>query len=473
MVAKLPQNLQDESAMPKKLLSADERYDYGNSLREKTPLESHTEWLPGASRKDPVKLIEGQNEDRIPWLIPVRRARMSVSPFAFYRGTARIMAHDLAGSPVSGINTQICGDAHLANFGAYASPERRLVFDLNDFDETLPGPWEWDVKRLAASFVLAGRHNGLSKKETRKVTERVVRSYRQSMQKMAGMRVVEIWNSLIEAEELLLLLEQKKLKKKAQSGIKKTMTKDSMHALQKLAEEVDGKYRIRSERPLIIPVREIRRKYRGEDVRTLAMDAFEEYKETVPDHISHLLGKYRVVDFAVKVVGVGSVGTRCFIVLLEGRDRHDPLFLQIKQATKSVLEEHLPNSPYRNPARRVVEGQLLMQTVSDIFLGYNKATTHGHSYYWRQLKDWKGSADVDSATVEELNAYSQTRGWTLARAHARTGDPIAIAGYLGEGKTIDRTITTFAEQYADQCEQDYAKFVSEIEDGRLEAAEIE
>jgi uncharacterized protein (DUF2252 family) len=352
--------------MPKKLLSADERYDYGKSLREQTPLESHAEWSPSPRRKDPVTLIEEQNEDRIPWLIPVRRARMSLSPFAFYRGTARIMAHDLAGSPVSGINTQICGDAHLANFGAYASPERRLVFDLNDFDETLQGPWEWDVKRLAASFVLAGRHNGLSAKETRKVTERVVRSYRQAMEKLAGMRVVDIWNSLIEAEELIVLLERKKLKKKVQSGIKKTMTKDSMHALQKLAEEVGGKYRIRSERPLIIPVREIKKKYRGEDVRSLAMNAFEEYKQTVPDHISHLLGKYRLVDFAVKVVGVGSVGTRCFILLLEGRDRKDPLFLQIKQATKSVLEEHLPSSPYRNPARRVVEGQRLMQTVSDL-----------------------------------------------------------------------------------------------------------
>jgi uncharacterized protein (DUF2252 family) len=427
--------------MPKKLLSADERYDFGKSLRKRTPLERHAEWSPGPRRKDPVTLIEEQNEDRIPWLIPVRRARMSVSPFAFYRGTARIMAHDLAGSPVSGIDTQICGDAHLANFGAYASPERRLVFDLNDFDETLPGPWEWD--------------------------------YRQAMDKLAAMRFIDIWNSLIEAEELILLLEKKKLKKKAQSGIEKAVTKDSMHALQKLAEEVGGKYRIRSERPLIVPVRDIKKKYRGEDVRTLAMNAFEEYKQTVPDHIGHLLGKYRLVDFAVKVVGVGSVGTRCFILLLEGRDRQDPLFLQIKQATKSVLEEHLPNSPYRNPARRVVEGQRLMQTVSDIFLGYNKTTTHGHSYYWRQLKDWKGSADVDSATLEELQAFSQTRGWTLARAHARTGDPIAIAGYLDDGKNFDRAVTAFAEQYADQCEQDYAAFVSEIESGRLEAEEVE
>ena len=453
--------------------TASERYDYGKSLRKQTPLDSHAEWSPDPRRKDPVALIEEQNEDRIPWLIPVRRARMSVSPFAFYRGTARIMAHDLAASPVSSINTQICGDAHLANFGAYASPERRLVFDLNDFDETLPGPWEWDVKRLAASFVLAGRHNGLSAKQARKVTERAVRSYRQAMEKMAGMRVVDIWNSLIEAEELMVLFEQKKLKKKAQSGIKKAMTKDSMHALHKLAEEVDGKYRIRSEQPLLIPVRDVKSEYRDEDVGTLAMNAFEEYRQTVPDHIDHLLGKYQLVDFAVKVVGVGSVGTRCFILLLEGRDHADPLFLQIKQATKSVLEEHLPNSPYRNPARRVVEGQRLMQTVSDIFLGYNKTTTLGHSYYWRQLKDWKGSADVDSATAEELQVYSQTRGWTLARAHARTGDPIAIAGYLGETKTFDRAVTAFAEAYADQCEQDYAAFVSEISSGRLEAAEIE
>ena len=301
----------------------------------------------------------------------------------------------------------------------------------------------------------------------------MVRTYRKAMKEFAAMRVVDIWNTLIEAEEVFLLVEQKKMKKKFQSGFKKAREKDSTHALNKLAEEVDAAYRIRSDPPLLIPVRDISSKAGGKRIRTIALEAFEEYKQIVPDHIGHLLAKYRLVDFAVKVVGVGSAGTRCFILLLEGRDHNDPLFLQIKQASKSVLEEHLPESPYQNPARRVVEGQRLMQTVSDIFLGHIDTSTQGHHYYWRQLKDWKGSAEVDSAAREELQAFSQTRGWTLARAHARTGDPIAISGYLDDGKNFDRAVTAFAEQYADQCEADYEAFVSEIQGGRLEASELE
>lgn len=449
-----------------------DRYDFGRSLRESAPLESHADWLAGSKRANPTDLIEEQNDDRIPWLIPVRRARMSVSAFAFFRGSARIMAHDLADSPVSGITTQICGDAHLANFGVYASPERRLVFDLNDFDETLPGPWEWDIKRLAASFVLAGRHNGLDEKETRKVTRRVVRTYRKAMSKLAEMRVVDIWNTLIEADEVYLQLKGKDIKQKFRSGFRKAKSKDSRHALQKLTDEIDGASRIRSEPPLLIPIRDIRDKSDSDEIRITALEALEDYRRTVPEHIGHLLSQYRPVDFAVKVVGVGSVGTRCFIVLLEGRDREDPLFLQIKQATRSVLEDHLPASRYENPAKRVVEGQHLMQTVSDIFLGYMESGRNGHYYYWRQLKDWKGSADVDRATRGELITYSQTRGWTLARAHARSGDPIAIAGYLGKGKAFDRAVTAFAEKYADQCERDYETFVAEIESGRLVAAEL-
>ena len=450
-----------------------DRYDYGRSLREQTPLDSHAEWSPGSERRDPVTLIEEQNDDRISWLIPVRRARMSLSPFAFFRGSARIMADDLANSPVSGISAQICGDAHLANFGVYASPERRLVFDLNDFDETLPGPWEWDIKRLAASFVLAGRHNGLDTRETRKVTERVVRTYRKAMKSFADMRVIDIWNTLIEAEEVFLHLDDKKMKKKFKTGLRKAKEKDSRQALRKLAEQVDGAYRIRSEPPLLIPVRDIRDRSYGDGIRSTATEVLDEYKRTVPDHIGHLLDQYRPVDFAVKVVGVGSVGTRCFIILLEGRDRNDPLFLQIKQATRSVLEENLPDSRYGNPGRRVVEGQRLMQTVSDIFLGYMEKSHNGHHYYWRQLKDWKGSPDVDSATRDELHAFSRNRGWTLARSHARSGDPIAIAGYLDDGKTFDRAVTSYAVRYADQCEHDYEAFVAEVHSGRLEAAELE
>ena len=450
-----------------------ERYEYGRSLRGKAPLESHAEWSPDSEREDPVSLIENQNENRLPWLVPVRRARMSVSPFTFFRGGARIMAHDLATTPVSGLQTQICGDAHLANFGVYASPERRLVFDLNDFDETLPGPWEWDVKRLAASFALAGRHNGLGTKETRKVTERVVRTYRKAMDELANMRLIDIWNRLAEADKALELVEHRKMRKKAESGIEKAKRKDSRHALDKLAEEVDGEYRIRSEPPLLVPLRHMRGESLRDETRSMVLEALEDYKRSVPDHIGRLLGQYRPVDFAVKVVGVGSVGTRCFILLLEGRDRNDPLFLQIKQATKSVLEEHLPNSRYRNSAKRVVEGQRLMQTVSDIFLGHVKSSISGNHYYWRQLKDWKGSADVDNATGEKLHAFARSRGQTLARAHARAGDPIAIAGYLDAGKLFDRAVAKFAERYADQCERDHEAFVAEVQSGRLEAAELE
>jgi uncharacterized protein (DUF2252 family) len=451
----------------------DERYEYGRSLREKVPLENHAEWSPDSGRENPAKLIEDQNENRLPWLVPVRRARMSVSPFTFFRGGARIMAHDLAATPVSGLQTQICGDAHLANFGLYASPERHLVFDLNDFDETLPGPWEWDIKRLAASFVLAGRHNGLSTKETRKVTERVVRTYRKAMEELATMRLTDIWNRLVEADKALESVEHSKIRKKAESGFRKAKRKDSRHALDKLAEEIDGNYRIRSEPPLLVPLRDMRRKSPRDEIRATVLEALEDYSRSVPDHIAHLLCQYRPVDFAVKVVGVGSVGTRCFMLLLEGRDRNDPLFLQIKEATKSVLEEHLPNSRYRNPAKRVVEGQRLMQTVSDNFLGHLKSPISGNHYFWRQLKDWKGAADVDNATGKELHVLARGRGKTLARAHARAGDPIVIAGYLDAGKLFDRAVAKFAERYADQCERDYEAFMAEIQSGRLEATELE
>lgn len=451
----------------------EERYEYGRSLREQAPLESHAGWSPASGRTDPVVLIEEQNKDRVTWLVPVRRVRMAVSPFTFYRGSARIMAADLAHTPVSGLHTQICGDAHLANFGHYASPERRLVFDLNDFDETLFGPWEWDVKRLAASFILAGRHNGLSAKETRKVTQIAVRTYRLAMAKLATMRLTDVWYSLIEADTLLGRTKGRQIKKEFSKGMRKAMRKDSRHALDKLAEEVDGSYRIRTDPPLLIPLRDLSQKYNRDEWYDMVVDAFKHYEASLPDHVGHLLRKFKLVDFAVKVVGVGSVGTRCFIALLEGRDREDPLFLQIKQANKSVLEEYLPASRYENSARRVVDGQLLTQTVSDIFLGYMEGTVSGHHYYWRQLKDWKGSADVDNAPFGHLKEFARNRGGTLARAHARAGDPIAIAGYLGTDKTFDRAVVEFAEQYADQAISDHAAFVVQIESGQLEAAEYQ
>ena len=457
--------------MPDDPKTPEERFEYGRSLRQKTPLEAHAEWAPGPDRSDPVQLVEEQNEGRVPLLVPVRRGRMAVSPFTFYRGSARIMATDLAKTPVSGIETQICGDAHLSNFGTYASPERRLVFDLNDFDETLPGPWEWDVKRLAASFILAGRHNGLDRKETRKVTQLAVRDYRKLMAKLATMRVTDVWYSCAQADRLEDLFKDRDMRKDAARMIRKAMRKDSRQALDKLTEEVDGEYRIRSEPPLLVPLWALSDEHDRDETREWLEGALKKYMTSVPDHVEHLLKKFHLKDFAIKVVGVGSVGTRCYILLMEGRDRSDPLFLQIKQGNKSVLEEHLGASRYSNSGRRVVEGQRLMQTVSDIFLGHMESDSSGNDYYWRQLKDWKGSIDVENVGRTELNAMARNRGLTLGRAHARSGDPIAIAGYLGPGKAFDRAIVEFAERYADQSEEDHAAFVAQIESGKLEAAE--
>lgn len=458
--------------MSEEFQSVEERRDFGRSRREEVPRSSHAEWSRVGSHPDPVQLIEEQNEGRIQYLVPVRRVRMARSPFTFYRGSARIMASDLARTRTTGIATQICGDAHLANFGAYASPERRLVFDLNDFDETLRGPWEWDVKRLAASFTIAGRHNGLTYEETRKVTRRVVSTYRKAMRLLAEMRPIDIWYSLVEADEILESVDERNKRKRAARALNRVKRKDSLHVLDKLAEEVDGRYRIRSEPPLIVPIRDLPDQAAVVAAGESAQNAFDDYLETLPDNVGHLLKEYRPVDLALKVVGVGSVGTACSILLLEGRDRHDPLFLQIKQANKSVLEEFLGPSPYENAGQRVVEGQGLMQTVSDIFLGWTRADATGNHYYLRQLKDWKASSDVDDATRKQLDAYARVRGWTLARAHARSGDPIAIAGYLGRGKSFDRALVEFSETYADQNQLDYEAFVGEIQNGRLEAAEL-
>jgi len=447
-----------------------ERAEHGQSLRAQCPRSAHGDWSPAADRPDPIVLIEEQNADRLEWLIPVRRARMSASPFAFFRGSARIMAADLAATPVTGITVQCCGDAHLANFGFFASPERQLVFDINDFDETLAGPWEWDVKRLAASFTIAGRHNGLDKDDCRRVTERAVRAYRKAMADFAEMRTVDIWYALLHEDQFVETADDHGREDEAEEITEEAKSKDSRQALDKLAVEVDGEYRIKSEPPLLVPFREIRDELPRKNIRKLIDDSFEAYRETVPDDCKALLKRFRTVDAALKVVGVGSVGTRCVILLLEGRDRKDPLFLQIKQASRSVLEEFLPPSPYENHGQRVVEGQRLMQTVSDIFLGWNSGTDD-KDYYWRQLRDWKGSADVEALKERDLRYLARLCGWTLARAHARSGDPIAIAGYLGKGKTFDRALAEFAKRYADQNERNFEAFTEKIRRGCLSIAE--
>jgi uncharacterized protein (DUF2252 family) len=400
------------------------------------------------NRPDPVNLLEEQNEDRLDWLIPVRRGRMSASPFAFFRGSARIMAADLSNTPVTGLTVQLCGDAHLGNFGLFASPERQLVFDISDFDETLAGPWEWDIKRLAASFTIAARHNGLKKGDTRKVTRRVVRAYRKAMADFSAMRTTDIWYAMLDSGKFIKMADESGRENQAKKITDKARTKDSRQALDKLAEEVDGQFCIISEPPNLIPLRELHRDQgrTGRDLTALANNEFEIYQKSVPDHCKLLLDRFHPTDVALK-----------------------PLFLQLKEASPSVLEEYLSPSPYKNQGQRVVEGQHLMQTVSDIFLGWTKGTKTGKDYYWRQLRDWKGSADVENLSVKDLSYLARLCGWTLARAHARTGDPVAIAGYLGSSNTFDGALANFAKSYADQNERDYEEFLKQIRDGRLEA----
>ena len=449
----------------------EERHDVGREARNRVPRSSHGDWTPAADRADPVALLVEQNERRDQDLVPVRHGRMKVSPFTFYRGAARVMAHDLAGTPVAGLTAQLCGDAHLSNFGLYASPERAQVFDLNDFDETLPGPFEWDVKRMAASFTIAARNNGFSNEHIADVTAVSAATYRESMWQFAGKRTLDIWYDHLDVDAVLQEGPQDQLRKEAEKIASKARLKDSLQALSKLAEEVGGTYRIKSQPPVVIPLRDVPPELLPPSIEEVIHEQHRAYRSTLQPDRRLLLERFKVVDVARKVVGVGSVGTRGFIVLLEGRDRDDPLFLQLKEATRSVLEEHLPKSRYRNHGERVVQGQRMMQAASDIFLGWTKGADVSRHFYWRQLRDMKGSIDVEALKHEGLQRYARACGWTLARAHARTGDPIAISAYLGKGPTFDRAIVEFSERYADQNEKDYAAFLDAIASGRVEAVE--
>jgi len=484
--------------------SIDERKAKGLEARDRTPLSSHTKWRPAADRPDPVALLEEQNRTREPDLVPVRHGRMMVSPFTFYRGAAKIMATDLKDTPVAGLEAQLCGDAHLSNFGAFASPERILLFDLNDFDETLPGPFEYDVKRMAASFTIAGRNNRFSKADIRAATLASVTAYREAMAEFAQMRTMDIWYAHLDEHELISgirglvtdaaseakgakkekqrkkekkdQMEEKQAKqaeKRAVQAVEKAHTRDSLQALSKLGELVDGRYRIVSQPPIVVPLRDLAATYglsAGEAERGIH-ERFRNYRGTLQDDRRHLLEQFQIVDAARKVVGVGSVGTRAFIVLLEGRDAQDPLFLQIKEATASVLEPYVRKSRYRQHGERVVQGQRMMQAASDIYLGWTKGLDESRHFYWRQLRDMKGSAIVEAMTPFALTFYARTCGWTLARAHARSGDPVATAEYLGDSAEFDNSITDFSERYADQNERDYQEFVVAIKAGRLEALE--
>ena len=385
------------------------------------------------------------------------------------RATAKIMAGDLAATPNSGLIVQLGGDAHLSNFGAYASPSRQLVFDANDFDETLPGPWEWDVKRLATSFTILGQYLGFDRRDSRQITARVVSSYRKAMTQFARVGYLDLWYQHMTVDEVRVARNRSRadLAKRRKRFEQKAVSRTSMQALDKLAEEVDGRYRIRSDPPVLFPLRDLPAEYDAPAMEALVYAAFEHYKDTLPDDRHLLLDRYTPIDVGVKVVGVGSVGTRCFIILLEGRDRRDPLFLQIKEADDSVLEEHLGKSVYDNSGRRVVEGQRLTQAESDILLGWTEGGVEHHDYYVRQLRDWKGSVELEGGTVDAALFYANLCGTTLARGHARSGDPVAIAAYMGKSDSFDRAITEFGEAYAAQNQRDYEAFMAAIADGRL------
>src|SRR5215203_4029632 len=442
-----------------------QRHERGRAARQVVPRGGHAQWAPMSDRPDPVDLLEAQARDRIQELLPIRYGRMMASPFAFLRGSAIVMAHDLAGTPKSGIQAQLCGDAHLLNFGAYASPERSLLFDLNDFDETLPGPWEWDIKRLAASFVVAGRDNGFDTADCRNAARAVTASYRQQMTRFSEMGELEVWYTRIGEEEVRGLLTEaragKRTTKKLSKNVRKTRGRDSLQALSKLTRVVDGRRIINDDPPLLVRIPE------GDELRSQVYAILESYKRTLLEDRRHLLDRFRFVDAARKVVGVGSVGTRAYVVLLEGRDQDDPLFLQVKEAGASVLEGHVASNTYEHHGHRVVAGQRLMQAASDIFLGWFRGT-EGRDFYWRQLRDMKGSADVEGMSSDELMIiYGGLCGWALARAHARSGDRVQIAGYLGKSERFDGAIADFAEAYADQTERDHAALCAAVKSGRV------
>ena len=459
--------------------SVAERAATGKSARADTPRSSHGEWEPPADRPDPVEILELQARSRVPELVPIRYGRMLVSPFTFYRGSAAVMASDLASTPDTGLRAQLCGDAHLSNFGLFGAPDRRLVFDINDFDETLPGPWEWDVKRLAASFAIAGRDRGFSKKERRSILRESIRRYREAMREFAAMRNLDVWYARFDVESTLEDLRQlapRKEVKRVKGNVAKAQTKDSLKALARLTHEVDGEPQIVSDPPLIVPIEELV----GNGVDRDALEApiielLQTYRQTLKSDRRHLLDSYRYVHLARKVVGVGSVGTRAWIVLLTGRDHGDPLFLQCKEAEASVLEPYAGKSRYKNHGARVVQGQWLMQAASDILLGWLPTTGIdgvSRDFYVRQLWDWKRSADIEALSPQGMEIYGQLCGWTLARAHARSGDPIAIGAYLGSGNSFDRAVAEFSELYADQAEKDYAALADAVKAGRLAAETI-
>ena len=441
------------------------------------PRDSHAVFDPPPDRADPIGLLEEQAKSRMPELVPVRWGRMMVSPFTFYRGAALPMASDLATTPVSGLPVQACGDAHLSNFGIFGSAERRLVFDVNDFDETVPGPWEWDVKRLAASLEVAARGNGFPAKGRREIVTATVASYRQAMRSFAGMSNLDVWYAHADMDQVRARFEsllKTRQRKAVDKGLAKARTRDSMQELAKLTQMVEGRPRIIADPPLVVPMADLMPRQADRTAfESQLKDLIAKYQRTLETDRRLLLGQFEFGDMARKVVGVGSVGTRCWIVLMLGRDESDPLFLQVKEAEASVLSRFVGASKYTNQGQRVVAGQRLMQASSDIFLGWQRTEAgldgRPRDFYVRQLRDWKFSVDIETMVPRGMRLYGELCGWTLARAHACSGDRIAIATYLGGSDVFDRAIAQFAVAYADQNERDYKSLVDAVASGRITA----
>jgi len=455
-------------------LSTEESAEAGRAARVEASRSSHGEWTPATGRRDPVEILVEQAASRVPELVPIRYGRMLASPFTFYRGAAAIMAADLAKTPSTGLPVQTCGDAHISNFGGFAAPDRQLVFDLNDFDETLPGPWEWDVKRMAASIEIAGRDRTFKSSVRRTMVADAIREYREAMRTFAGQRTLDVWYARLDAQQLSArfdvaerLAEDKQLRK----SVAKARSKDSLRAIAKLTERVDGKLRFISNPPLIVPVEDLIDTTDAERTSAAMRELLWNYRATLSGDRRHLFDRYEFVHMARKVVGVGSVGTRAWVILMEGKGGEDPLVLQAKEAQASVLEPYVGVSEYVTHGQRVVEGQRLMQAASDIFLGWERVTGADgvqRDFYVRQLWDWKASADISLMSAERLAAYSRACAWTLARAHARSGDRHAIAAYLGNGRSFDKAIAQFSWAYAEQNLLDHEALSEAAASGRIE-----
>jgi uncharacterized protein (DUF2252 family) len=463
----MPEQTVDNKPLPVEALVA-----LGKRLRRKVPRSSHGAWAPAPYRPDPLTLLQAQDEGRLQHLLPIKYGRMLASPFAFLRGSAVVMASDLAATPVTGLDVILCGDAHLSNFGIFATPERNLVFDINDFDETYPGPWEWDLKRLATSAVVAGREHGFKEQDCRNLASVVSRSYRQAMKRFAKAVILDVWYHRLNADSVLEQFDKyaKTSAKDARKAVQKAETRTVERSLQKLTEIVDGKRQFVSDPPLLERLSDVVLEVRGQHfTRQNVEDTWLSYVNGLPEERRRLLARFRVTDAALRVGGVGSVGTRCTIVLLEGHAEHDVMILQQKEAGPSALEPYLPKQEFASQAQRVVVGQHLIQAASDIFLGWNQGALTGTEYYWRQLTDKKGSFDTQKLDERGLTTYLAVCSACLARAHARTGDAAAISGYLGSGEVFDSAISDFSVAYADQTARDHQALVDAVNKGEIVA----